>query len=77
MDARGSNGLSEQGTKPEWWDEAMEMGYLENKMRAAVLFESREEYKVALLKYAQVLGREGFRGRGEELVKELLGPIYQ
>jgi protein HIRA/HIR1 len=68
---------SEEGDKPEWWDEAMEMGYLENKLRAAVLLESREEYKVTLLRYAHVLGKEGFRARGEELVKDLIGPIYQ
>ncbi len=63
--------------KPEWWNEAMEMGHLEIRMRAAELLGSKEEYRHWLVRYAVVLGKEGFRGRAEELVKELLGPIYQ
>lgn len=63
--------------KPEWWNEAIEMGHLENRMRAALLLDSGDEYKYWLLKYATILGKEGFRARAEELIKDLVGPIYQ
>lgn len=66
-----------EGDKPEWWNEAIEMGHLEMRMRAAELLDSKEEYRHWLVRYAAVLGKEGFRARAEELVKELLGPIYQ
>ncbi len=66
-----------EGDKPEWWNEAMEMGHLETRIRAAELLDSKEEYKHWLIRYAAVLGKEGFRARSEELVKELVGPIYQ
>ena len=62
--------------KPEWWDEAMEMGHLESRMRAAQLIDSKDEYKQWLIRYAAVLGKEGFRARAEELLKDLIGPIY-
>lgn len=65
------------GDKPEWWNEAMEMGHLETRIRAAELLDSKEEYKHWLIRYAVVLGKEGFRARAEELVREMVGPIFQ
>lgn len=65
------------GEKPEWWTEAIEMGHLENRMAAATLLDSKEEYMFWLARYTVVLGREGFRARAEELVKELVGPMYR
>ena len=67
----------EEAEKPEWWDTAMEMGHLETKMRAAELLDSKEEYRTWLIRYAGVLGKEGFRARAEELIKEFIGPVYQ
>ena len=64
------------GQNPEWWSEALELGHLETRIRAAELLESKDEYKFWILKYASALGREGFRERADELVKELAGPIY-
>ncbi|ORX40750.1 putative transcription corepressor [Kockovaella imperatae] len=69
------NQISE-GEKPEWWDVALELGHLESKVRAAELLQSKEEYKFWLIRVAGILGREGFRARAEELIKDLLGPLY-
>ena len=56
---------------------ALELGHLESKVKAAEVLESKDEYKFWLSRYASVLGKEGFRARAEELIKELLGPMYQ
>lgn len=45
-------------------------------MHAAKTLESKDEYKTALVAYARRLSEEGFRGKAEELVKELVGPVY-
>lgn len=63
--------------KPEWWDVAMTLQHLDMRMRACELLESKEEYKMAMKAYAQIIGQEGFRGRAEELAKDLMGPLYQ
>ncbi|ORY28137.1 putative transcription corepressor [Naematelia encephala] len=65
------------GDRPQWFDEAVEMGHLESRMKASILLDSKEEYRHWLMKYAGVLGREGFRERAEELIKDHVGPIYQ
>jgi protein HIRA/HIR1 len=62
--------------RPKWWNEALTMGHYENRMRASVLIASEKEYKASLLSYARYLGEEDFRGRAEELVKDLVGPLY-
>lgn len=69
--------LQLEGAKPAWWDEAMEMGHLETRMAACELLGSKDEYKSWLLKYTTFIAKEGFKGRAEEVVKELVGPIYQ
>ncbi len=63
--------------RPKWWSEALTLGHLESRMHAArVLDASGQEFKQALLQYAKRLADEGFRGKAEELVKELCGPLY-
>jgi len=62
--------------KPEWYDLASELRLLEGRIRSSILLDSKDEYKQWLLRYAKVLGDEGFRGRAEELVKEMMGPVY-
>lgn len=72
-----SDGRPEDGqARPEWWDTALTLGHLDLRMAAAVLLDSPTEYKQYLLAYAKKLGEEGFRARAEELIKDLLGPIY-
>ncbi|KAI0938409.1 hypothetical protein AcV5_000100 [Taiwanofungus camphoratus] len=62
--------------RPAWWNTALTLGHLETKLHAAKVLESPQEYKQALLLYAKKIADEGFRGKAEELVKELFGPVY-
>ncbi len=55
---------------------ALTLGHLETKLHAARLLDSSQEYKQALLLYAKRIADEGFRAKGEELIKELFGPMY-
>jgi len=45
-------------------------------LQATRVLESPAEYKQALLIYAKRIAEDGFRGKAEELVKELFGPLY-
>ncbi|KAF7980268.1 hypothetical protein HWV62_39019 [Athelia sp. TMB] len=62
--------------RPQWWSSAMTLGHLETKLHAARVLDSPQEYKQILLVYAKKIADEGFRGKAEELIKELFGPIY-
>ncbi|TBU58340.1 WD40 repeat-like protein [Dichomitus squalens] len=62
--------------RPTWWNAALTLGHLESKLHAAKALDSPAEYKQALLLYAKRIADEGFRGKAEELVKELFGPVY-
>ncbi|KAF8136971.1 histone transcription regulator 1 [Boletus edulis] len=52
--------------RPEWWSTALTLGHLEVP----------SEYKQALLLYAKKIADEGFRAKGEELIRDLFGPVY-
>lgn len=62
--------------RPGWWNIAMTLGHLETKLHAAKSVESPQEFKQVLLVYAKKIADEGFRGKAEELIKELFGPVY-
>lgn len=62
--------------RPAWWSTAMTLGHLETKLHSTKLLDSPQEYKQALLIYAKKIADEGFRGKAEELIKELFGPVY-
>ena len=62
--------------RPTWWSAALTLGHLESKLHAAKALDSPAEYKQALLLYAKRIADEGFRGKAEDLVKELFGPVY-
>ena len=62
--------------RPTWWDTAMTLGNLESRMHAARVLGSAPEYRQALLLYAKAIADEGFRGKAEEVLKELYGPVY-
>ncbi|TDL19985.1 WD40 repeat-like protein [Rickenella mellea] len=62
--------------RPKWWTAAMTLGHLETRMHAARMLESPSEYKQALILYAKSIADEGFRGKAEELLRELYGPVY-
>lgn len=52
--------------------------HLEVRMTGAVLLNSKDEWVHACRAYAKKLGEEGgLKGLAEELVRELLGPVYQ
>ncbi|KAH8920136.1 WD40 repeat-like protein [Atractiella rhizophila] len=55
---------------------ALSLGHLESRMSAAVMLDSPQEFKVALLAYAKRIGEEGFRNKADELIKELMGPVF-
>jgi protein HIRA/HIR1 len=72
-----ANGNNDEKEKPKWWSEALTLGHLESRMHSARVLEGGgTEFKQALLLYSKRLADEGFRGKAEELVKELCGPIY-
>ncbi|EAU82822.2 transcription corepressor [Coprinopsis cinerea okayama7 len=63
--------------KPAWWETAITLGHLETRLHAMKLFaDSGAEYRHVVLVYAKRLADEGFRGKAEELIKELYGPVY-
>ena len=45
-------------------------------MHAARMLASPGEFKMALSLYAKTIADEGFRGKAEELLRELYGPVY-
>jgi protein HIRA/HIR1 len=66
-----------KNAEPEWWDETQQMGILDMRIRASVLLGSKDEYRYSLLQYATFLGEQEFTGRAEELLKDLIGPVYR
>ncbi|KAF8525033.1 hypothetical protein BU17DRAFT_62763 [Hysterangium stoloniferum] len=54
-----------------------ERGWRGSRRRVvARLLDSTEEFKLTFLQYAKTIADEGFRGKAEELTKELFGPVY-
>ncbi|KAF8217778.1 histone transcription regulator 1 [Mycena galopus ATCC 62051] len=79
--AEGSIAASLDGSgadkkRPQWWNLAMTMGHLETRMHSARLLESPTEYKQALAQYTKKLAEEGYKAKAEELIRDLLGPMY-
>jgi protein HIRA/HIR1 len=58
------------------WKMALTLGHLEARMNAAIALDSLSEYKMFLNLYAKRLADEAFRGKAEELIRDLMGPIY-
>jgi len=67
---------SAEKPRPPWWNAALTLGHLETRLHAARILDSPQEYKQALLLYAKKISDEAFKGKAEELIKELYGPIY-
>ncbi|CCG83614.1 Protein hir-1 [Taphrina deformans PYCC 5710] len=51
------------------------IGHLENRLAAAKMLDSKDEYHTVVLMYAQKLAEEGMTLRVEELCRELIGPM--
>ncbi|KAJ7636980.1 histone transcription regulator 1 [Roridomyces roridus] len=62
--------------RPKLWNLAMTLGHLETRMHSARLLDSPTEYKQALSQYTKKIADEGFKGKAEELIRELMGPVY-
>ena len=62
--------------RPAWWNTALTLGHLETRLHSARVLDSPQEYKQALLLYAKKISDEAFKGKAEELIRELYGPIY-
>ena len=67
---------SAETPRPKWWSAAMTLGHLETRLHSTKLLDSPQEYEQALMLYAKKIADEGLKGKGEELVKELFGPVY-
>ncbi|GAA5878315.1 hypothetical protein JCM3774_001984 [Rhodotorula dairenensis] len=55
---------------------AVALGHLETRIMAAAALDSPSEYRTFVLAYAKRLADAGLRSKSEELIRELLGPIY-
>lgn len=73
----GDLGLAYAGQQsPMWWAPALSLGHLEMRLHACVMLGvSVVEYRAYLGLYAKRLGAEGFKGKAEELIRELAGPV--
>lgn len=60
-----------------WIEESYVMSQFEMKLRGTVLLDSKEEHKHWLLGYMKYLGDENFAERAGEVMKDLIGPVYQ
>ncbi|BEI86202.1 hypothetical protein CcaverHIS002_0604890 [Cutaneotrichosporon cavernicola] len=63
-------------SKPNWWNESMACGHYETRLRGARLLGSKDEYRHWLKEYAKYLADESFRERAEDVLAELMGPIF-
>jgi len=64
------------GERPQWWKEYMSAIHYESRLRASRLLDSKDEYKHWLREYSKLLGEENFRERAEDLISDLMGPVY-
>lgn len=61
--------------RPEWWEPALSLGHLEARLQACVaLGAAGDEYRRFLRAYAEKIAAEGYRAKGEELIRDLVGP---
>ncbi|BEJ17036.1 hypothetical protein CspHIS471_0604370 [Cutaneotrichosporon sp. HIS471] len=69
-------GVAPPDPKPNWWNESMACGHYETRLRGARLLGSKDEYRHWLKEYAKYLADESFRERAEDVLAELMGPIF-
>jgi protein HIRA/HIR1 len=67
--------LSREGY--ETLESSVSIAHLENRMAAALSLGSKEEFRLYLSMYAKRIGAEGLRGKVEELLKALVGGIFE
>ncbi|KAL4796439.1 histone transcription regulator Hir1 [Aspergillus venezuelensis] len=67
--------LSREGY--ESFESSVSIAHLENRLAAALSLGAKEEFRLYLSMYAKRLGAEGLRGKVEELLKGLLGGLFE
>ncbi|KAK3671158.1 HIR complex subunit [Recurvomyces mirabilis] len=60
----------------EGFESSVSIAHLEHRVVAAMILSARDEFRVYLIMYAKRLGAEGLRSKVEELLKGLMGQIY-
>jgi len=61
----------------EGFESSVSIAHLENRVAAAMSLAARDEFRVYLIMYAKRIGAEGLRGKVEELLKGLMGNLYE
>lgn len=67
--------LSREGY--EGLEMSVSVSHLENRLAAAVLLKAKDEFRVYLYMYAKRIGAEGQKAKVEELLRSLLGTVYE
>lgn len=60
----------------ESFESSVSIAHLENRLAAALQLRAKHDFRANLLVYARRLGAEGFRGKAEELLRGILGNIF-
>ena len=61
----------------ESFEASVSMAHLENRLAAAMMLGAKEEFQIYLYMYARRLGAEGLKNKVEELLRDLLGDMYE
>ena len=67
--------LSREGF--EGFESSVSVAHLENRITAAMMLGAKDEFQVYLYMYAKRIGAEGLKAKVEELLRVLLGGIYE
>ncbi|KAL4813682.1 TUP1-like enhancer of split-domain-containing protein [Aspergillus spinulosporus] len=67
--------LSREGY--ESFESSVSIAHLENRLAGALSLGAKEEFRLYLSMYAKRIGAEGLRGKVEELLKGLLGGLFE
>lgn len=60
----------------EGFEANVSLGHLENRLAAAMTLSAKEEFRIYLLMYAKRLGAEGLKNKTQELLRMLLGDVF-
>ncbi|KAL1306993.1 hypothetical protein AAFC00_005624 [Neodothiora populina] len=61
----------------EGFESSVSIAHLENRVAAAMTLGAKEEFRLYLMMYAKRIGAEGVKGKVEELLRGLMGTIYE
>jgi protein HIRA/HIR1 len=61
----------------EGFESAVSVAHLENRVAAAMTLGAREEFHLYLLMYAKRIGAEGSKAKVEELLRSLMGGVFE